>query len=296
MTRHHKQREEPTWTKRLEELAANIVAQKSGVRAESHDIRGAGADSGRADFTLHSATGECVGLLEVTSVTDPAMNRTLSSLEKRMARRLPNSRFYWSITLNSSVVKVTELRTRLPEILTELERTIFANSTDHGTVFIENPNKQAAIANGIPDNLNNELYELGVQSIAATTEVDPEHLGYIARATTSGLESVGADAVIVAVDRELAKADNQTKLRKAGANHRAELFVWLDSPHLRIVAFHALADDALEVEKLVGRPNLPGGVTAVWVSPTPIKGNNGRYLYSDGGPWKSGSWMTGLSD
>ena len=197
---------------------------------------------GRADFTLHTAMGENVGLLEVTSITDPGMNGTLSSLEKRMPRHLPDSRFYWSITLNSSVVNAKLLRTRLPEILAELERTVLANVPDHASLFIEHPDSQAMTGNGISVDLNSELHLLGVESVSAITEVEPEHLGYVARATTMSLQSVSADAVTLAVDRELAKADNQKKLRKAGPNRRAELFVWLDSPSLRIAAFHALAD------------------------------------------------------
>ena len=227
----------------------------------------------------------------MTSVTDPKMNQTLSSIEKRVPRQLPDSRFYWSITLNGSVVKVTELRTRLPEILTELEHTLFAKVRDHANVFIEHPDMGLAPSNGIQIGLNRELYGLGVESVAAITEVEPEHLGYIARATTMGVHSVGADAVTAAVDHELAKADNQNKLRKAGTNRRAELFVWLDSPHLRIAAFHALADDGLNIEKLVGRPNLPDGITAVWTAPTPVKENSGHYWHSDGGAWKSRLWI-----
>ncbi len=288
VTRHRNVREVPTWNEQLEDLAATIVGKASDVQFERHDIRG-GAP-GRADYALHGPEGECVGLLEVTSVTDSQMNGTLSSLEKRLPRLLAGSRFYWSITLDGLEARADSLQHRLTDILTELESTVFAAVSDHGTVYIGDPDGHVVTESGLADALTREMYGLGIQSVSVLADVEPEHRGYVARATTMGVNSVGPDAVTVAVDHELAKNDNQKKLRKAGANRRAELFVWLDAPRLRIAAFHALARDAFDVEKLIGRPNLPDGITAVWAAPTLISEDAGQYWYSDGGPWRSGIW------
>jgi hypothetical protein len=288
MTRHRREQDAPKWAEELESLAAKIVAAESGVACEVHDIRG--GVPGRADYTLHDFTGLCVGLLEVTSVTDPEMNRTLGSLEKQLPRRLQGSTFYWSITLDGTRVKVAVLRRRLTALLAQLERFVFADVLDHETFHVEDLGAQVDTDGGMGSALNKELYELGVQSVTVHRNVEAEFLGYIARGTTMGLHSIAANAVTTAVNHELAKADNRRKLGEAGVGQRAELFVWLDSPQLRIAAFHALAEDALEAEKLVGRPTLPDGVTSVWVSPTPISAGTGQYWTSDGGPWRSHSW------
>lgn len=288
MTRHHKVQGEPSWTKHLEELAAKIVAAESGVQVLPHDIPGAG--SRLADFTLHGLRGECLGVLEVTSVTAQDLNDTWASLNKRLLQRLPDSRFTWSIAVKGSKVHVTALGRQLAKALGELEESVFANVFDHDTFYVEPVGVQVNTDNGIERSLNEQLYRLGVHSISVNTNVEPELPGYVYANVMLVMPPVQKDAVTTAVNHELAKDDNLTKLRKAGKAQRAELFIWLDSPHLRIAAFHPLPKDTIDIEKVVGQPILPEGVTSVWVAPTPIAEDNGQYWYSNGGPWKSRPW------
>ncbi len=287
MTHRLEGRHEPSSTDQLERLAAQIVASETGVLYCEYDIRG--GEPGLADFTLHQRGGERIGLLEVTSVTDPKMNGTLHSLQKQLPRRLPESRFYWAITVSGPEISVRDMGALLPGVLAELEGSIFAKVEHHDSVYVDPPARGIASDGRLRGELRTLLVRLGVQAIAVMVDVEAELVGYIAVNTAMGSHLVEADAVTRAVNLELAKSDNQRKLRAASGG-RAELFVWLDTPHVRMAAFHGLTGVAEEVNRPVGQPELPAGVTAVWTAPTPYNEETGHCWYSDGGPWQLRTW------
>jgi len=101
-----------------------------------------------------------------------------------MPRRLQSSRCYWAITLNDPKADVTTRDMRLAKALCELEESQFANVLDHDVLYVEPLGVQVNTDNGIRGALNEELYGIGVQFIAADTNVEPELLGFIPRGTT----------------------------------------------------------------------------------------------------------------
>ena len=266
-----------------EKLAAQIVAGVTAVEAKPLDRPGAG--DGLADFQLVDQAGVEVGLLEVTSVMDDQLNSTLNSLSKKAPRDVPGSRLFWAITLDGRCVGVNRLRSQLRSILGELEAGIFADHGQQNRLWVVSPDEFQPEASKLAAETNHVLFELGVRVVFAVP-AEPDEQGVVAFSTQSSVKRTLAGAITTAVNVELLKRDNRAKLAKAGEGQRAEMFVWLDKPDLRMAAIRAGQAQPYVFDALSGSPELPDEITAVWAAPTSGIAGELVSFYSDGGPWQ----------
>ncbi|WP_157071369.1 hypothetical protein [Curtobacterium ammoniigenes] len=257
-----------------EELAALIVLTATGGTVCGWDRNQEGGKPGRADFALMDAAGERCGLLEVTSVADGGSEASMKELRRRTGafggdlrdrRSVPGSDFEWVMHVRSGA-RLKPLWGALDGLLGELEQEIRQHDRFPVHVLAADSTEPSMLDAVTRDPLRGKLFNLGLSALSAYPPADDADRGRLTVVMSSVFPAATPGDITAAVNVELMKRDNRSKLAAASGG-RAELFVWLDRGPLLHAAWDAAARDPRNAD--LPAPTLPAEVTGVWVAPMP---------------------------
>ena len=237
----------------VEKQAARIVAALSDCTCERLDL-GGGAEQ-LADFELRDHRRGRLGILEVTS---PVVRELAAFQEARGKYPILDSRLQcvWYLVMRSAGVNVKALRPKLLPLILEAQR-------------------KGRVAPVLEAGVN---FALGEEPETALSKLDVWMLN--AKPATRGLSGsihvtppaqgggIGLEMVTVAVEAELNRPDNLSKLAKVFPRERSELFVWLDGPAGMALVTPRLIPSHPSSYPTDG-PRLPHPVTRVWAATGP---------------------------
>lgn len=242
-----------------ERLAATIVATVTGCATKRLDLGGVQ----RPDYALFDAAGEQIGVLEVTMATSPAHSSFFSTRagEHRFWED-PNLRRSWLATVDRPTRSLRTLREPLTAVLPTLEAQGITFATTH------------------PENFRGQMASMPAQlarvGVVELNVIDPDPVGVAAVAINLMPEGgpYGVESATEAIEVELRKADNRTKLNRPFP--RRELFVWVAPPSAAASALGTYSLEPWPAHVTASRPpRLPDEVTAVWAALFPL---DERYL------------------
>lgn len=233
-----------------EEAAREIVeAVTTDRRLRRLDVGGAQL----ADYEIVDRDSRRIGLLEVTTST-PGQRLSFDASLARFDWKVDGLRRSWRIhvrSVNSADVPIRTLNTELGPILAS-----FDLADADGMVEIDPWDPR------LPQ-WHRDLHRLGVVWMQAYDSGSGTNEIHIRKPNTGGF--LGWSLVNDAVECEIYKPDNLTKLRSTDACSIAEIFVWLTDSTAQLTLDLAGAD-LLRGGATAGAVTLPEGITGVWVA------------------------------
>jgi hypothetical protein len=239
-------------TERLEQLAADLVAENLGGESVRRDLRGPGAQRRTHDFDVNLSTGRVIALEVTTAAVERAVE-TSAATRKLAAARFPSLTHHWGLTARhpSEEERGPQIKMLAKHADVLLHRLEVAGVSCFDT---ENPGSAPAIED--PDALAaaQTLAEFGV---FAGRQFLPVGAGESASVPLSLVSSVIVDNEDLngAVSREALA--NLAKLEEATADGR-HLFVWVD-PSLSGPELAMFTGNVPPVA-----PKLPASIETVW--------------------------------
>ena len=260
----------------FEKQAARIVAACSNCLLEQLDP-GGGSEQ-LPDFELRNSRHERIGVLEVTSTVD----REFAAFDSARAKhRISDGRlrFDWLLVARTADVNFKLLQKELPGLLFDAEQKGLVSQSPNellpGHNFVVGAEPQTS------------LIKCGIRMWSALPAVNG--MPGSARITPPARGgSLAPGMVTEAVEAELQRADNLTKLATAKDGERAELFVWLDVGRAAMALVTPQLFPMFDSSYPTNGPKLPPSVTQVWAATGPNDQDVlARALWvAEGGNWR----------
>jgi len=229
-------------------LAAAIVRAVTGCRTQRLDP-GGGANR-LADYMLLDLEGREIGLLEVTTSTDPRREQFWSAnLQRHRSWQDPHLEYLWIARVTDAGVALKPLRGLLSPVLWDLERAGARFACSSSFMYSEHV-----------EMLPKDVIDAGVVQAEACFERGPGK-GCVALNIMSGGGFYGIESLTAAMEALVRVPDNLAKLA-SGA--RRELFVWFNPHSAALSALTTFSDAPHRAAVATARPPvLPPEVTAV---------------------------------